>query len=208
MINSSCDQPIGYPIYVSPLTTSYAGSHKQLKNIWGGPISLENLNLWFTSRWQKLRKGCTGGNIDDSDCGVTSSSSSNNHTGNTTRSISSKQTRAWRPHTVASLTAHQARGRREQRSCSVQACASRSETQRPPATTAEGGNTTDTQSTSSVNIALGPSVSRGSQMTRGTSDAWSSLDVTSSSQQKDAMQTDDVSRSQNGEHKLRDERRM
>ncbi|XP_038656426.1 pecanex-like protein 2 [Scyliorhinus canicula] len=303
MINSSCDQPIGYPIYVSPLTTSYAGSHKQLKNIWGGPISLENLNLWFTSRWQKLRKGCTGGNIDDSECGVTSSSSSNNHTGNTTRSISSKQTRAWRPNTVASLTAHQARGRREQRSCSVQACASRSETQRPPATSqsgsmletqqphsqastsvqglvqrlsnsqlsfnnsiasmlsqvprlstasqlscqghsgtqnrcsitsstsstlsllfgktslssglvisglsaAEGGNTTDTQSTSSVNIALGPSVSRGSQMTKGTSDAWSSLDVTSSSQQKDAMQTDDVSRSENGEHKLRDERRM
>uniref|UniRef100_A0A4W3HH77 Pecanex-like protein n=1 Tax=Callorhinchus milii TaxID=7868 RepID=A0A4W3HH77_CALMI len=50
MINSSCDQPIGYPIYVSPLTTSYAGTHQQLKNIWGGPISLENLQLWFTSR--------------------------------------------------------------------------------------------------------------------------------------------------------------
>uniref|UniRef100_A0A4W3HH45 Pecanex-like protein n=1 Tax=Callorhinchus milii TaxID=7868 RepID=A0A4W3HH45_CALMI len=53
MINSSCDQPIGYPIYVSPLTTSYAGTHQQLKNIWGGPISLENLQLWFTSRWQR-----------------------------------------------------------------------------------------------------------------------------------------------------------
>ncbi|XP_078398083.1 pecanex-like protein 2 [Cetorhinus maximus] len=302
MINSSCDQPIGYPIYVSPLTTSYAGSHKQLKNIWGGPISLENLNLWFTSRWQKLRKGCTGGNIDDSDCGGASSSSSNNHTGNRTQSISSKQTRAWRPHTVASLTAQQARGRREQRSCSVQVCSSRSEAQRPPATSqsgsmletqqpssqastsvqglvqrlsnsqlsfnnsiasmisqvprlstasqlssqghsgaqnrcsitsstsstlsllfgkrslsnglvisglsaAEGGNTTDTQSTSSVNIALGPSVSRGSQMTKGTSDAWSSLDITSSSQQKDAMHTDGASHSQNGDHKLQDEQR-
>uniref|UniRef100_UPI00398F0BAF pecanex-like protein 2 n=1 Tax=Pristiophorus japonicus TaxID=55135 RepID=UPI00398F0BAF len=110
MINSSCDQPIGYPIYVSPLTTSYVGSHKQLKNIWGGPISLENLNLWFMSRWQKLRKGCTGGNIDDSDCGGTSSSSSNNHSANTTQSISSKQARTWRPGPVRSLNAHQARG--------------------------------------------------------------------------------------------------
>ncbi|XP_072415944.1 pecanex-like protein 2 isoform X2 [Chiloscyllium punctatum] len=302
MINSSCDQPIGYPIYVSPLTTSYAGSHKQLKNIWGGPISLENLNMWFTSRWQKLRKGCTGGNIDDSDCGGASSASSNNYTGNTTQSISSKQTRAWRPHAVASLTARQARGRREQRSCSVQACSSHSEIQQPPAmsqsgslleteqptsqastsvqgfvqrlsnsqlsfnnsiasmlsqvphlstasqlsgqghsgtqnrrsitsstsstlsllfgkrslssglvisglSAAEGGNTTDTQSTSSVNIAIGPSVSHGSQMTRGTSDAWSSLDVTTSSHQKDATNTDDASHSQNGDHNLQEEQR-
>ncbi|XP_043543375.1 pecanex-like protein 2 [Chiloscyllium plagiosum] len=302
MINSSCDQPIGYPIYVSPLTTSYAGSHKQLKNIWGGPISLENLNMWFTSRWQKLRKGCTGGNIDDSDCGGASSVSSNNYTGNTTQSISSKQTRAWRPHAVASLTARQARGRRDRRSCSVQACSSHSEIQQSPAmsqsgslleteqptsqastsvqgfvqrvsnsqlsfnnsiasmlsqvphlstasqlssqghsgtqnrrsitsstsstlsllfgkrslssglvisglSAAEGGNTTDTQSTSSVNIAIGPSVSHGSQMTRGTSDAWSSLDVTTSSHQKDATNTDDALHSQNGDHNLQEEQR-
>jgi hypothetical protein len=30
IINSSCDQPIGYPIYVSPLTTSYADTNSQV----------------------------------------------------------------------------------------------------------------------------------------------------------------------------------
>ena len=40
MINSSCDQPIGYPIYVSPLTTSYADTSSQLTQIVGGPVSL------------------------------------------------------------------------------------------------------------------------------------------------------------------------
>ena len=30
MINSSCDDPIGYPIYVSPLITSYSDTHKQV----------------------------------------------------------------------------------------------------------------------------------------------------------------------------------
>uniref|UniRef100_A0A4W3HJS3 Pecanex-like protein n=1 Tax=Callorhinchus milii TaxID=7868 RepID=A0A4W3HJS3_CALMI len=134
MINSSCDQPIGYPIYVSPLTTSYAGTHQQLKNIWGGPISLENLQLWFTSRC--LRKGCSGGNIDDSECGGGSSSSSNNHTGNTTRSISSKQTRMWTPHPLAPLT--------KQRSRSVQPRSSRSVTQRPPAES-QSGSVLETQ---------------------------------------------------------------
>ncbi|VDM18791.1 unnamed protein product [Hydatigera taeniaeformis] len=29
LINSSCDQPVGYPIYVSPLITSFAESHPQ-----------------------------------------------------------------------------------------------------------------------------------------------------------------------------------
>ena len=29
IINSSCDQPIGYPIYVSPLTTSYIDTNPQ-----------------------------------------------------------------------------------------------------------------------------------------------------------------------------------
>ncbi len=29
IINSSCDQPIGYPIYVSPLTTSYTDTNSQ-----------------------------------------------------------------------------------------------------------------------------------------------------------------------------------
>ena len=40
MINSSCDQPIGYPIYVSPLITSYADTNKQLTQVIGGPVNL------------------------------------------------------------------------------------------------------------------------------------------------------------------------
>ena len=31
LINSSCDQPIGYPIYVSPLTTSYSDTNEQVE---------------------------------------------------------------------------------------------------------------------------------------------------------------------------------
>ncbi|XP_038621911.1 pecanex-like protein 1 isoform X1 [Tachyglossus aculeatus] len=74
MINSSCDQPIGYPIYVSPLTTSYSDSHEQLKIILGGPISLGNIRKFVVSTWHRLRKGCgagcnSGGNIEDSDGG-------------------------------------------------------------------------------------------------------------------------------------------
>ncbi|XP_067328636.1 pecanex-like protein 3 isoform X1 [Anolis sagrei] len=83
MINSSCDQPIGYPIYVSPLTTSYAGSHLQLHSLWGGPISLHNISTWFIRNWERLQKGCgagcnSGGNIDDSDCGGGTASVNNN----------------------------------------------------------------------------------------------------------------------------------
>lgn len=74
MINSSCDQPIGYPIYVSPLTTSYCNSHPQLGHILGGPISIANIRNFVVSTWQRLRKGCgagcnSGGNIEDSDAG-------------------------------------------------------------------------------------------------------------------------------------------
>ncbi|XP_078256157.1 pecanex-like protein 2 [Rhinoraja longicauda] len=300
MINSSCDQPIGYPIYVSPLTTSYAGSHKQLKNIWGGPISLENLNLWFTSRWQKLRKGCTGGNIDDSDYGGASSSSSTNQPEHITHSDSSKTAPVWRSHPATAQTARPSRGQREQRSFSVQTHLSRQPGQRPPTTSlsgsiletqqpssrvsasvqgmvqrlsnsqlsfnnslastlsqvprlstasqlssqghsgaqnmcsinsstsstlsllfgkrslssglmisglsaAEGGNTTDTQSSSSVNIALPPTVSQRSQMGRGSSDAWSSMDVISSNQLKDKVCTDDALITQNTDPKVKDE---
>uniref|UniRef100_A0A8C9WFD5 Pecanex-like protein n=1 Tax=Scleropages formosus TaxID=113540 RepID=A0A8C9WFD5_SCLFO len=83
MINSSCDQPIGYPIYVSPLTTSYAGGHTQLRSVWGGPVSPHNIYTWFISSWDRLQKGCgagcnSGGNIEDSDCGGGSSSITNN----------------------------------------------------------------------------------------------------------------------------------
>ncbi|XP_059038919.1 pecanex-like protein 1 isoform X5 [Mustela lutreola] len=83
MINSSCDQPIGYPIFVSPLTTSYSDSHEQLKEILGGPISLGNIRNFIVSTWHRLRKGCgagcnSGGNIEDSDTGGGLSCTSNN----------------------------------------------------------------------------------------------------------------------------------
>ncbi|KAG9481415.1 hypothetical protein GDO78_010574 [Eleutherodactylus coqui] len=83
MINSSCDQPIGYPIYVSPLTTSYSDSHDQLKQILGGPISVANIRNFIVSTWHRLRKGCgagcnSGGNIEDSDAGGGTSINSNN----------------------------------------------------------------------------------------------------------------------------------
>ncbi|XP_053784434.1 pecanex-like protein 1 isoform X5 [Desmodus rotundus] len=85
MINSSCDQPIGYPIFVSPLTTSYSDSHEQLKEILGGPISLGNIRNFIVSTWHRLRKGCgagcnSGGNIEDSDTGGGTSCTSNNVT--------------------------------------------------------------------------------------------------------------------------------
>lgn len=39
MINSSADQPIGYPIYVSPLTTSFCETHPQLRGVTGPPVT-------------------------------------------------------------------------------------------------------------------------------------------------------------------------
>uniref|UniRef100_A0A8C6UU85 Pecanex-like protein n=1 Tax=Neogobius melanostomus TaxID=47308 RepID=A0A8C6UU85_9GOBI len=57
MINSSCDQPIGYPIYVSPLTTSYCNSHPQLGHILGGPISIANIRNFVVSTWHRLVNG-------------------------------------------------------------------------------------------------------------------------------------------------------
>ncbi|XP_042729454.1 pecanex-like protein 1 isoform X7 [Lagopus leucura] len=91
MINSSCDQPIGYPIYVSPLTTSYSDSHEQLKEILGGAISLGNIRNFIVSTWHRLRKGCgagcnSGGNIEDSDAGGGASCTSNNATINESQS--------------------------------------------------------------------------------------------------------------------------
>lgn len=51
MINSSCDQPIGYPIYVSPLTTSYSSTHTQLASIIGGEFILANVKKFFKNTW-------------------------------------------------------------------------------------------------------------------------------------------------------------
>ncbi|XP_069391691.1 pecanex-like protein 1 isoform X3 [Paralichthys olivaceus] len=91
MINSSCDQPIGYPIYVSPLTTSYCNSHPQLGHILGGPISIGNIRNFVVSTWHRLRKGCgagcnSGGNIEDPDAGGLSCGSGNGTGGDSQQS--------------------------------------------------------------------------------------------------------------------------
>ncbi|XP_053374613.1 pecanex-like protein 1 isoform X2 [Mercenaria mercenaria] len=58
MINSSCDQPIGYPIYVSPLTTSYSSTNEQYTSVIGGEFILNNVNRFFKNAWQSLRRHC------------------------------------------------------------------------------------------------------------------------------------------------------
>lgn len=55
IINSSCDQPIGYPIYVSPLTTSYAETNEQLCSIVGGPLSLGVIKSNVLKLWQRYK---------------------------------------------------------------------------------------------------------------------------------------------------------
>uniref|UniRef100_A0A8D3BXJ7 Pecanex-like protein n=1 Tax=Scophthalmus maximus TaxID=52904 RepID=A0A8D3BXJ7_SCOMX len=218
MVNSSCDQPLGYPMYVSPLTTSYAGTHRTLRSIGGGALSLDAIRSWLCSKWLRVRKenltSCNSGvNMEDVDCGAGGSSSLSHN----------------RPSSVTSNT------RREYRSRSVQP-----QSQRPPVSSqsgpildsasthglvqrlsnsqlsfntsiasifsqpsdvrglaspqvssssstlsllfgkrsfssglvisglsaAEGGNTTDTQSSSSVNIAMGPSHRSSSRATQ------------------------------------------
>lgn len=73
MINSSCDQPIGYPIYVSPLTTSYSDTNKQIAGILGGPLSLQRIKNAALKIWrrigQRCREGCSSGSVVNADEG-------------------------------------------------------------------------------------------------------------------------------------------
>ncbi|XP_065348077.1 pecanex-like protein 1 isoform X3 [Cloeon dipterum] len=73
IINSSCDQPIGYPIYVSPLTTSYSETNEQLASIVGGPISMGAIRRAVMRSWRRLRtrcgEGCSSGGIGPQDEG-------------------------------------------------------------------------------------------------------------------------------------------
>ncbi|XP_068795114.1 pecanex-like protein 2 isoform X4 [Struthio camelus] len=141
LINSSCDQPLGYPMYVSPLTTSYLGTHSQLRNIWGGPVSLDNIKQWFISKWLRMRKDCHAahhdrGNVEEVDGGGGSSSGSNS-TGNSSHSSSSQHTRNGTPQLqAASQEVHQHTGRRKLRSHSVQAHTALN--QRPPVSSHSG----------------------------------------------------------------------
>ncbi|XP_076671234.1 pecanex [Andrena cerasifolii] len=73
IINSSCDQPIGYPIYVSPLTTSYAETNEQLCSIVGGPLSLCVIKSNVLKLWHRIRRrcgqGCSSGGTGSQDDG-------------------------------------------------------------------------------------------------------------------------------------------
>ncbi|XP_072246857.1 pecanex-like protein 2 [Leuresthes tenuis] len=266
MVNSSCDQPLGYPMYVSPLTTSYAGTHRMLRSIGGGALSLDTIRSWLCSKWLRVRKdnltSCNSGvNMEDVDCGAggSSSLSHNRPSSVTSNSLSLYQHRARTTHSHR----HHNAGRREYRSRSVQP-----QSQRPPVSSqsgpildsgsthglvqrlsnsqlsfntsiasifsqvphlsgpggissqhqtaqhqqrssqvssssstlsllfgkrsfssglvisglsaAEGGNTTDTQSSSSVNIAMGPSHRSSSRATQWTSEPYESIDATNS----------------------------
>nr|XP_015218005.1 PREDICTED: pecanex-like protein 2 isoform X2 [Lepisosteus oculatus] len=134
MINSSCDQPLGYPMYVSPLTTSYMGAHKQLQGIWGAPISLVNLKSWLFSKWLRVRKdtvtSChSRGTMEDGDCGGGGSSLSNHPSSITSQSLSVGRTRA----VQATRGRQHGAARREYRSRSVQP-----QNPRPPVTSQSG----------------------------------------------------------------------
>ncbi|VDK67390.1 unnamed protein product [Litomosoides sigmodontis] len=55
MINSSADQPIGYPIYVSPLTTSFVDSHPQVRSLSIPPMTFELVSRFLHFLWASLR---------------------------------------------------------------------------------------------------------------------------------------------------------
>ncbi|KAL0829074.1 hypothetical protein ABMA28_003937 [Loxostege sticticalis] len=61
IINSSCDQPIGYPIYVSPLTTSYADTSPQLCSLLGGPVTVTAIKRRVVAAWRRIRRRCGEG---------------------------------------------------------------------------------------------------------------------------------------------------
>ncbi|XP_077024470.1 pecanex-like protein 2 isoform X2 [Tamandua tetradactyla] len=130
LINSSCDQPLGYPMYVSPLTTSYLGTHRQLKNIWGVTASLDSIRTWFRTKWLRMRKDCnagqqSGGNIEDVDGGGVPSAGRGSAPSGESQESSTEQPRKDRNREGPRRT-----GRRKGRSQSVQAHAALS--QRPP----------------------------------------------------------------------------
>lgn len=73
IINSSCDQPIGYPIYVSPLMTSFAETHPQIRNtLGGGPISVQAIRsaalLFFRRLRARCGAGCSSGGSGGAQC--------------------------------------------------------------------------------------------------------------------------------------------
>ncbi|XP_047680615.1 pecanex-like protein 2 [Prionailurus viverrinus] len=283
LINSSCDQPLGYPMYVSPLTTSYLGTHRQLQSVWSGPVTLDGIRMWFRTKWLRMRKGCNAGqhgtgNIEDVDGRAAPSAGGGHAPGGESQESSTEQPRKdgthhWSPHEGTqrtggrkgrsqSVQAHEALSQRPpglsssgpileshpaflQTSTSVHELAQRLSgsrlslhtsaaslhSQPPPVTTtghlsvreraealirsslgsstsstlsflfgkrsfssalvisglsaAEGGNTSDTQSSSSVNIVMGPSARAASQATRHLSEPCEPTEATEQGQLRD-----------------------
>ncbi|XP_032696973.1 pecanex-like protein 2 isoform X2 [Lontra canadensis] len=280
LINSSCDQPLGYPMYVSPLTTSYLGTHRQLQSVWSGPVPLDSIRTWFLTKWLRVRKGCDSGqpgtgNIEDADGRAAPSAGGGRAPGGESQESSTEQPRKDGTHHWSPREGTQKTGRRKGRSQSVQAHAALSQrpatlsssgpiveshqaflqtstsvhelaqrlsgsrlslhtsaaslhSQPPPVTTtghlsvreraealirsslgsstsstlsflfgkrsfssalvisglsaAEGGNTSDTQSSSSVNIVMGPSARAASQATRHFSEPCEATEATEQGQ--------------------------
>ncbi|CAH8515367.1 unnamed protein product [Schistosoma rodhaini] len=58
LVNSSCDPPIGYPIYVSPLITSFAGDNDDYINVSGGELSFVSILLRICDCWRRFRQLC------------------------------------------------------------------------------------------------------------------------------------------------------
>ncbi|KAG5897163.1 hypothetical protein JTB14_020892 [Gonioctena quinquepunctata] len=74
IINSSCDQPIGYPIYVSPLTTSYAETNEQFCSLVGGSVTFNKIRNYVFGLFRRIRKrcgeGCSSGSANREEIGM------------------------------------------------------------------------------------------------------------------------------------------
>ncbi|KAG8516585.1 Pecanex-like protein 2 [Galemys pyrenaicus] len=149
LINSSCDQPLGYPMYVSPLTTSYLGTHRQLKNVWSGPLTLDCISTWLRTKLlrskcfasHRMRKDCdagqqNSGNIEDVDGGEAPSTGGSNAPSGESQESSTEQPRKEGTHCWSPQEGTQRTGRRKGRSQSVQAHGALS--QRPPILSSSG----------------------------------------------------------------------
>ncbi|XP_077139328.1 pecanex-like protein 2 isoform X2 [Ranitomeya variabilis] len=126
LINSSCDQPLGYPIYVSPLTTSYLGTHNQLKELLGGPVNFDIFTSWFQTKWLLMKKDYdrshNSGSINEEvDCEGGLSSATINSESNTSESLRKSSNACHKDSGARSLEnkAHQMKAKRKYRSQSA-----------------------------------------------------------------------------------------
>uniref|UniRef100_A0A8C4XDJ4 Pecanex-like protein n=1 Tax=Erpetoichthys calabaricus TaxID=27687 RepID=A0A8C4XDJ4_ERPCA len=196
MINSSCDQPLGYPMYVSPLTTSYMGTHKQLRHTMKNSTLTHKFLSYHVarreyrsrsvqphhSRAQNQRPPVTSqsGPILESQQMSTSAHAVVQRLSNSQMSFSTSVASVFsqvpRFATAGQLTSQGPPNavHRLSQASSTSSTLSLLFGKRSFSSglvisglsAAEGGNTTDTQSSSSVNIAVGPSVRSGSHVTQ------------------------------------------